>query len=139
MSIVIEAQGHFPRKPFRPLAAKAWNEFFKIAPPTADLAHWNIHADSGVVRLTARDSACDESDFDWLTPVPICIDVQGIVEWLDQATTSEEEAEVRKRFQDWTVLGILAAFQSASVARKLERFHPAGKSFAIVTAPLDLG
>lgn len=139
MSLVIEKHGNFPRKSFKPLAVKGWNEFFTLADPSTDLAHWNVHADSGVIRLTARNSMIDESDPDWNPPTAISMCVDGVVDLFNQEPPTHSEAAIRAKFQEWAQQGILESFQSASVLRKYDHFNPTGKRFAIVSAPLDLG
>ncbi len=91
MSIIIEKRAEYPSRSFRPAATAAWTEFFKIAQTDVDLAHWNIHADSGRVLLTGRRSRVDESDPYWETPTPIVIRVSGVVDQFNCGTVSEDE------------------------------------------------
>ncbi len=139
MSIVIDKRGEFPKKPFRPLATKAWNEFFRIVTADTDIAHWNVHADSGVVQLSARQTTVDEEGPEWEPPPPIAVVVDGIVERLTEVPQRHTDEELHEHFSKWAERGILEAFRSATISKKFERFNPEGNSFAIVSAPLDLG
>src|SRR5690606_168009 len=117
----------------------AWIKFFSTAPPHADLAHWTIHADSGVVRLSTRQTDVDESGPDWDPLPPISMVVDGIVEKLNSADSPQSCLELQEHFREWAETGILKAFHSATVRRKFDGFLSPPRSFAIVSAPLDLG
>jgi len=140
MTICIKPNGTYPNKPFKALAAKAWNEFFAIADETCDVAHWRISAHSATVRLSPRTSSIDESDPDLVSTERIHILVEGIIEVFKTLPDGDPRLDKAiASFRAWAEKGILDAFESARIAKKFERFNPDEKNFAVVSADTDWG
>ena len=137
-SIVISKHGEYPARSFKPIAANAWGNFFDIADADCDLAHWMIEADSGTVRLTARNSEQDEEDPAWSPPAPIVMLVDGIVEAFSSNTFPSSDA-LRQDFINWVCRGVLDAFESARMARKYANSRVNAECFGIVASPTDRG
>lgn len=136
----IKGQGSYPNKPFKQQAKKLWDEFFKVADDTVDIAHSRIGPDSATVRLSARNSRVDESDPDLAPLEPSIVLIGGIINLLNECGSDvPAQKEISSEFRAWAEEGLLEAFQSSQIKKKFEKFNPDGKPFAIVTAETDCG
>lgn len=135
MSVVIPQRGLFPSGQFKAIAVLMWKKFFEMAPAECDVAHWLIQPNSAHIRVTPRISTVHEG-IEWEPPVPIIAQIEGVIDALNEGANHEDQ--VIANFEKWASWGILEAFQSAAIAKKLQAFA-GDRSFAIVSSPVDEG
>ena len=135
----LESRATYPKKPFKPFAAKVWKTLFSLTKDTGDVAFWRI--DAGGIILSIRDSGFDESSPEWEDGDYVSVLVDGICEQLD-AIPYEDEEQIEARteaFRAWAEKGIKESFQSAAVQKLYQRFNPDGNNFAVVSGEYDDG
>ncbi len=124
-------------------------EFFRwirdrdVSSHTYDVAFWMIHANSGTVQLSPRDSSLNESDLSWVTPSRIGFLVDGICERLNALDVESKSkktlrhAPIEKLIQDfnsWVETAVMASFATKTVATQFKKLVPIDSQFAIAVS-----
>jgi hypothetical protein len=142
VTIVVKISGDYPKKKFDSVAKQAWLEFFKSVEIEFDFAHCMIHAFSGTISFSARNSKIAETDSGFEPSDPVLVLVDGIVEMtrpLIERGDEDELEELGLNFLEWAMIGILNGFLSNDVQKNYERWKQKNRSFAIVGSPTDEG
>ena len=134
---LLEIRGKFPTQPFTNCAKELWLEFFDAPTVAYNVAYWTIEADSGTVKLSARNSNVHEDGPDWRPSAPFVVLVEGIVEAFSEQPKSAYK-ELRFCFREWAEKGILDALQTVRVSRKLNESLNS-HDFSIVSTVIDEG
>ena len=134
---LLAVRGEFPKKQFKSCANELWLQFLVEFTGASNVAYWTIEADSGTVKLSARNSKVDEDTPDWNPPAPIVVLVEGILEAFGSEPKSKHE-ELRLEFRGWVEKGILDALQSSKVSKKLlDSIN--STDFSVVSTAIDEG
>jgi hypothetical protein len=133
----IKRKVEFPRMSFDSAALDMWIAFIELLPDGWDLAHWLLEADSGTIRVSARNSMLNEFSPEWKGVEPVVVVIEGIVELF--GVNEKQNELLRSQFQEWATTAIKKGFMSSKIQKAFRCKRTLEDRFAIVSATTDWG